>query len=99
MQVLYTNNYRINILLNDDLYMIIATEDLEVLKKVSVDDYYAPAPEELINIFKEATKEYFNIESNDNNFKQVRENMYNHCLDNFLKSDFLKEYKEHFEEA
>lgn len=99
MQVLYNNNYRINILLNEDSQLIIATEDLEVLKKFSVEEYYAPTSEELINIFEEATKEYFNIESNNNNFKQVRENMYNHSLDHFLKSNFLKEYKEHFEEA
>lgn len=99
MQVLYTNNFRINILLNDDMDMIIATEDLEVLKKFSVDDYYAPAPEELINIFKETIKEYYLIDSSKEEFKALRENLYKHCLDNFLKSDFLKEYKEHFEEA
>ena len=98
LQVLYSDNSKVNILLNEDEEMIFMTDDLEVLNRFYVDDYYAPSYEELISLFDSALKTYFHIEDTREEYKSVRENLYKHALEHFLKSDFLKEYKEYYEE-
>ena len=97
MDVLYNSLSRVNIIINEDMDAFIITEDMDILDKFSMEDYYAPSPEELIKKYDSALKKYFHIGENIEYLK-VNEKLYKHAFDSFMKSDFLKEYKEYNEE-
>lgn len=97
LQVLYNDYSRVNILINEDEEMIFITDDMDVLDRFSVSDYLAPNYQELIERFEVALKTYFHIEEDKTEYKNIRENLYQHAIERFLKSDFLKEYKEYHE--
>lgn len=86
---------RINILLNDDEQLLITSDDLELLTKINVDDYFAPDPTALLNDVELTVRDYYKLDRKDLVAKELKLRWINNFMDAFKDSNFYKEYCEY----